>query len=279
MQAKHYKLTTFVLLCLVTQKATAQDSIVTVPKESRRIEWAKKAPGVQNSVTIGLLSAINGYTPVYYERALYKSLTIQVGAGITYRSLGNDFGQMIWNDGKDGNWSDAQVGLFSDINDQYHHYRHRNASTGTYFSVSPKVYLTKNVMTGVYIAPMVEWKQFRYKVQPADENQVVGYTAGSYTNWLHGDDDRNIPRVDNTLKERMNCTDITLNFGGYHKQKLGITLGWNVGFGVRRFTAERLDLYAEEIAVTGNVYPRNNMRSYDGVRPLILANIIVGFCF
>lgn len=281
MQAKLYKLTTLALLCLLTKEAAAQDSIAFEQKESRLIEQKRSVPKpeIQNSVTIGLLSAINGYTPVYYERALYKFLTIQVGAGFTYRSLGNDFGQMIWNDGKDGNWSDGQAGLFYDIDDQYHRYRHRNASMGAYLSVSPKVYLTKNVMNGIFIAPMLEWKQFRYKVQLADENQVVGYTAGSYNNWLHDDDDRNIPRLGNTQNERMNCTDITLNVGGHHKQKLGLTVGWNVGVGVRRFNAERLDLYAEEIAVTGNIYPRNNMRSYDGVRPLILANIIVGFCF
>src|SRR5215217_3292707 len=92
----------------------------------------------KNSLTMGVASMLNGYIPFYYERTILPMLTVQVGAGITFRSYLNDFGMLLYDD---GDKTDFFKGANrSDISDKYYAYKYRKMSLGQYFSVAPKVY-------------------------------------------------------------------------------------------------------------------------------------------
>src|SRR4051812_41444814 len=53
----------------------------------------------KNSLSVGLISWFNGYTPLYYERAVTDFMSIQAGIGVTTRSFGNDLGVIVSGEG------------------------------------------------------------------------------------------------------------------------------------------------------------------------------------
>jgi len=269
------------LCALLSQQAAAQQTI-TFDSEDRNSSYSgrkKKAEKEvrKNSLTVGLVSAINGYTPFYYERALLDFLSIQVGAGITYRSFGNDLGQMLWNDGKNSEFVENSQSGFRNVTDQYFHYKYRKASMGTYFSVAPKIYFSNDAMDGFYLAPVLEWKLYRYKAQLANETKTTADAGNSFDTWTLENDDRNIPHTGNTMDEKMSCLDISLNVGGHYQRASRLTIGWSIGLGLRKMKSERLDIYT--ISDGSNDYFRNTLRSYDMMKPVITANLIIGGCF
>ncbi|HRO41530.1 MAG TPA: hypothetical protein PL009_01755 [Flavipsychrobacter sp.] len=281
MLRKFLKLSPLLVVVLLPFASFAQQTISFGPEEentSFNKRRKQKKEVYKNSVTLGIVSAINGYTPVYYERALTSFLSVQVGAGITYRSFGNDFGQIIWNDGKNSELVENGVAGMQDVDDQYYHYKHRKAALGSYFSVAPKIYFSDNVMDGFYLAPTVEWKMYRFNAQMANTNKSLEEIQNSYSYFSFDSDDRNIPKTSNKLAESMNCLDISLMVGGHYQRANRLTIGWNISLGLRKANSKRLDIYTVDDA-NGKSYFRNNVRTYDSMKPLISANLVLGGVF
>ena len=225
----------------------------------------------KNSLTAGIASAAAGYTPFYYERTITPFLTIQAGAGFTYRSMLNDLGEMIYNTGS--NNDNFNVNLLSDIADDYSAYKFRKAGIGQYFSLSPKFYLQESALDGGYIGPMVEYKRFVYKARLADES----INAKSW----YAYDDVDVPHSSNTMNEYMRCIDFTFQAGGHFQTCSGIAVGWSAGFGVRSLTAGRLDIGMQRDSYDSNSdrYFVNATRTFSATRPLMVFNFIMGGCF
>ena len=224
----------------------------------------------KNSVTMGIVSWINGYTPVYYERAVAGILSIQAGAGFTSRSYMNDLGMAIWND---GNQNSDRFNGSDDIEDHYEYYKFRKATIGTYFSIAPKIYFGEdNLMNGVYVAPMLEYKSYRYRAQLADITQPAADYYSSY------DDDRTIPHVKDEVKEHMNCMDLTIHVGGHYQSRSHLAIGWSIGFGARHSSSERLDI-GKVADSNGDYYYANNIVSYSKTKPLFTFNFTMGGWF
>lgn len=242
-------------------KSSSAQQIITF-ENSKKSSKQREVEEIKRSVSVGLLSPFSGYLPFYYEQRLTDFLSIQAGAGVTFRSYMNDFGMMIWNDGK------SDDGGYGDVEDQYYHYKYRKASLGYYFSLSPKIYYTDDCMDGFYIAPSFEWKFYRYKAQLADET-----VPGAYV-----DDDRDLPRIDDVMKENMNCFDVTLKIGEHYESKKNVIIGWSLGAGIRKISGTRLNVYTEDDG-TGTYYYRNGENKLDGVRPYFTFNFTIGGCF
>lgn len=268
------------ILIITHHNANAQKTITFEQHSSNKSYQRKKyEEAKKNTITIGLVSALNGYTPFYYERKITNFLSIQVGAGITYRSIGNDFGQVTWNDGKNSEFTDNSGSEIQDVADQYYHYKYRKSQIGNMLSLSPRIYFSDNCMEGFFLAPAIEWKSYKYKAQMADENKTTADKGnGNYSTWEFEDDDRNVPRSGQKMKEHMNCLDITVNIGGMYQTKNKLAIGWNVGLGLRSAHSSRLDVYTLGNS-SGFPYYRNNERQYNTLRPLCTVNLLIGGCF
>lgn len=232
-------------------------------KRSRRQDDGK------NSITMGVGSMLNGYIPFYYERTLLPMLTIQVGAGFTFRSFPNDLGMAIYDDGATSDY--FRGGYRYDVSDKYSSYKYRKASIGQYFSIAPKVYFGESALNGAYIGPMLEYKRFRYKAQLAD----VTVDPGSYS---HSDDQ--VQRSTQTMNERMDCLDYTFNIGGHFQAAGHLAIGWNVGIGGRTLNAERLDIgVVDSPSPGGRSNFANEIRTFSATRPLFVFNFTIGGWF
>jgi hypothetical protein len=251
---------------LATFAITAQAQKVIVFNSSGTSHHKKKETG-KNSVTIGMLSWFNGYTSLYYERRVTPFLSLQIGAGPTFRSLGNDFGQIVYSDGVN---SDHFNNTGYDITDHYENYKYRKTGLGYYISFAPKFYFADNCMDGFYLSPCVSTKRFNYTVRPADET----IAQGSY---FLSDDDNNIARSTAKMKEHMNCFDLTINIGGHFQARNHMVFSWDIGWGVRSFSANRLDIGA--VSDGNSIYWSNQQRNYSAVRPLMLFDIKLGGWF
>lgn len=223
-------------------------------------------PGDQ-SVSVGLLSWFNGYVPFYYERALFDMLSLQAGVGLTTRSFGGDLGFAMEEFGQtSSNYNGENM---YDVTDDYTHYQFRNAKPGLYLSFAPKIYYDNEVMDGFWLSPMIEYKNFRYDAQKADETAAVVYNT---------DDDRLIPHSTEVMKEHVNCLDLSLNWGASYEMRNHVTIGWSTGLGVRTAQGERLDIgvYDDRAGVAHYV---NKIAPYEKTKPFFSFNLIIGGWF
>lgn len=226
----------------------------------------KKYQLYKNSVTMGTIAAFNGYTSLYYERALTKLFSLQFGAGVTYRSIGNDFGEIMWANAATSDNFKAYP--YTDITDDYTMYRYRNATPGIYLSVAPKIYFNKQPLNGFFLAPCYEFKRYNYSAQLADvTSTTVTYVPG------------NIIYSNTTMKEYMNCNDFTVQAGGAYQSRSKVVFSWAVGIGARVYSAQRLDLGYYRDVPNGDEYYVNATKKSSGVRPLLSFDIRIGGCF
>jgi len=259
-------------MLLLSAEAGAQKMITFESRSSSsssrgRYKSARGEDG-KNSLTVGVGSMLNGYIPVYYERTLFSVLTIQVGAGITFRSFPNDLGAAIYSDGE--NSSNFNGAYNNDIIDKYSSYKYRKSSMGQYFSIAPKVYFNESALNGAYIGPMLEYKRFKYKAQLADVSKEAGYYYS----------EESVPRVAETMNEQMTCIDYTFNVGGHFQAAGHLAIGWNVGIGGRTLNAERLDVGILYDNMGGNSSTFvNATNKFSSTRPLFVFNFTMGGWF
>lgn len=231
------------------------------PRETEDDETGK------NSLTIGMLSWLNGYVPVYYERTLTSFLSLQVGGGATMRSYGNDFGQIVHGDEGESEYF-GYGSEYSNVTDKYESYKYRKSNLGYYLSASPRIYFNENVLDGFFLGPVIEYKKFNYATQRVNE----------LTTDMSALDESEVPRNGVKFDETMKCLDFTLNIGGHFQSENHMVVAWNFGFGVRNLSATRLDIgYAND--GNGNFVYTDAVRDYSKVRPLLTFDFRIGGWF
>jgi hypothetical protein len=269
--------------CIIFQDAQAQQTITfeeSDNKHSSTYSKRKKKERKANSLTFGLLSAFNGSADLYYERKATDFLSVQMGGGVTYRSIGNDLGNSLNIDDRYPealDYTTANGTFLFDVDDQAYHYTYRSAKPGFMLSVAPKFYFNENVMDGFYISPKFAYKMYRYNAQRPDETVNVN---GLY-DFYNDDDDRDVPRLAaNPTNEFFRCMDYTLTFGGHYQQVSGLVFGFSISAGVRDYQQKRQDVYIEYTDNTLSTgYFRSRTNTWGGLRPLVLFNITLGGCF
>jgi hypothetical protein len=272
------KISCAVALMITTALTVNAQQTITFDSDNPGYKKKKKKEVKANSATIGIISAFNGFIPVYLERKVADFMSVQVGAGLTFRSISNDMGQILNEDGTNSEYTDAHsviVGTTSiyDVEDSYESYKYRNARPGYCFSVAPRIYFGNNVMDGFFLAPEFSYKMYRYSAQLADGSVPI---VGSYPSY---GDDSEVPRSSKKMNEYMACMDYTLSIGGHYQRSNKMAVAWSLNAGVRRFQAQRLDVYLEYDSSTSTSILKNMGREYDGLRPLIMFNLAIGGCF
>ncbi len=228
----------------------------------------RDANNAKNSLTIGVISWLNGYVPVHYERAVTKFLSVQVGAGITFHSYGNDFGELFYDEGQKDVLFNNSDG-YTDIGDNYYNYKHRKSKLGYYLSFSPRIYFRDNIMNGFTLAPLLEYKRFNYSAQMAD------ITPGTYPET----DEDAVPHSGSYMKEHTNCLDVMLSVGGHYQGGSHLAMAWCIGFGIRNMSASRLDLGYYTDPIAAQQYYVNRERDFKTVRPLVTFDYRIGGWF
>jgi hypothetical protein len=80
------------------------------------------------------------------------------------------------------------------------------------------------------------------------------------------------------MNEYMACMDYTLAIGGHYQKASKMAVMWSISAGLRKFKAERLDVYVvSDPSTTSNF--QNIGRQYDGLKPLLAFNLAIGGCF
>lgn len=255
------------VILMAGTEAMAQKEIVfgseNHSSRSRNSRHRHRGGDAKNAVYIGLVSFINGYTPVYYERAITNTLSVQVGAGVTTRSYTSVFSVL----GTEGNNSDNFKGADYDIPDDYDQYKYRKAAPGLYLSVAPKIYYAGDGMEGAYISPMLEFKQYRWNARMADES----VPPSSYYS------DIDVPRTTATQAEYMRCLDLSINFGGLYQTENHIVFSWSTGIGVRNAHSSRLDVGVRSDGLgLGNERYANAVQEYDKTKLLFSFQFAIG---
>ena len=245
---------------------SAQDTVQIITSDGNiqsliSTENTYKYDNPTNVVRLGLITAVNGYTPIYFERKLLNSLSIETMVGFTYRSLANDFDYLTspraFNRPKNPLYYD-------DIDEAYEKYEGiRKSNIGFCVGITPKIYPSANAIRGFYIGPQVNYKLFLFKVKTAMYNSTSN--SYSYEN-LRRSDDYNI-------KEHVHQFDFSINLGKNIILKNHITLNVNANIGTKYMIGKR-----EDIAYYGSGII-SNYRDYKKLFPYLSFDFSIGGWF
>ncbi len=221
----------------------------------------------KNTLTVGVLSYLDGFTALSYERMLTESITVSAGAGITHKNLWMQIGDELF-ERNPGAGSDNHSGNRGDIADKYGSFAHRTPQMGLYMCVSPKFYPRHESLDGTYVAPLIEYRNYRWNAQKADESPF------QQAYYLDTQDDQ-VPRTSETVSESVRCLDISVILGGHYQLGGHIVLGYHAGFGLRNIQASRLDLGYEQIQDHTYRYT-NDMVRYSDSRWMVNMGFSIG---
>ena len=248
---------------LLSQKKETSYQTITFGTQTIDSTFKKEAyKPRKNFIQIGLISGLSGFTPINYERELTSFMSFQIGVGITYRSIYNDFLQYAW---EDGEYSDFYSQANNDIADIYNNYKYRKSILGGMISIAPKFYPFGDGVHGISLYPMLEYKIYNYKTKLPTAVQNFGSILA---------DERDVERSANNYSENNHCIDFSLNFGGHFPIKERIFIEWRIGAGYRREYNRRLDIgYDFQNAISYRT------RNYENNRPYGLIDIFIGGAF
>jgi hypothetical protein len=242
-----------------TQKTIVFGSVKTT--KSKKYGHKQEEDYGRNTITVSLLSYLDGYTAVSYERMINEFFTISAGAGVTYKNLWMQMGDQIASIGSYNSLVN-RPGDIQDIEDEYGDFQYRKARLGTYFSLSPKFYPRNESLDGSYVAPLFEYRDYRFGAQRAMETPVANSDFDGSAN--------SVPRSNEWMTETVRCLDFSAVWGGHYQLRDHLVLDYHVGLGVRNVKASRQDL-GYEVTSSNALHFTNEVNNYSTNR--FLANI------
>jgi hypothetical protein len=217
-----------VLICFLTINTIQAQETVYFQKEENRTKSNKKRTGYQqNIIKISPLSFISGVVPVYYERAINSTFSVQVGAGITTRNYIREAvleagegkigtSKTVWSDGKT-NEDYSNENFYDNTKDE------RKPALGYFVAIEPRVYFDDDGMEGSFIGLSLSRTNYKFN---QNKVQTGTPTAGS------------VVFTNNKFAEFENFTDALVTFGNqvlYDK----VSLEYNAGIGLRKINGKR----------------------------------------
>lgn len=257
---------TVALIGVFDTGATAQSGLF--PKQSGAAASGAQKPlktrTARHALTIGIPSFLDGFTALTYERRLSSSFALGLGGGITYHNFWMETGEL-----KREAESLAVLyrrGAGMDVTERYADAAYHVPKPGAYISVLPKYYFGKQALNGIYIAPLLEYRNYRfltYKASEAEFARPPYYYSG-------GGDEQGVLRAREKVREYVNCFDISAVMGGQYQMRGRSVLGFHIGVGVRNARISRQDIGVEMLS---NQFIRytNTMRQSADTR--LLANV------
>lgn len=227
-----------IALILVLQ-ASAQDTVYFQRQSSPKASQGKGS-SQKNIIKVSPLSFIAGFVPVYFERELSPTFSIQLGAGITTKNYLKDWTRQA-DEGSEEvtttTWSDGTEDTYIDYSD-YSNYKKRKSAMGYFVAVEPRIYFENEGLEGSFIG--LSFSRANYKF-----NQQKIQTGPSILS--------DPVFLSSTFAEYENVTDILATYG-YQTLYDKVSLEYNIGLGLRKLNGKR---YA---------YGQNNTGDYiDGV--------------
>ena len=219
------KLIYVVFILLATVNTYAQETVY-FKKDTKTKSSKKKNNDMEQIVKVSPLSFIAGFIPVYYERSVNETFSVQLGAGITTTNYIKDALRYAQgnqnNDVKSTKWNTTNTNntYFNENNNEQ--YKNRETKMGYYVSLEPRVYFNSEGLEGSFMGLSVS--NARYNINSkkvATTNNNSGQPI--FTN--------------NIYKGNETITDFFVNFGTqtlYDK----ISLEYHFGLGLRKITGK-----------------------------------------
>lgn len=202
------------LLFSSTSILLAQETVIfTTTKSTAKPKRTKMfdETDVRNIVKISPLSTFFGYVPIYYEKAISRSFSVQIGVGITKK---NNIGDAIYTavDEPENTsisstypltkivWNEPINSTTPDYRNNYAAYGTKNRTTksGFMFSIEPRYYFLQEGLNGPYIGFNYCKKRYNYISKTIE----TGFTNNVFTN------------DGGTFSEYDKITDYSLSLGG-----------------------------------------------------------------
>lgn len=231
------------LIICVANVSMAQDTVYFKRQTSKPSKSRGNASSEKSIIKLSPISFLAGFVPVYFEREINPTFSLQVGAGITTKNYLKDWVSKAQEGNQDiesTKWSDGTENTYTDYSDE-DGYKHRKAVMGYFVAVEPRIYFNSEGLDGSFIGLSLSRANYKTNAQKI----VTGPSITSnpvYTN--------------NTFAEVENVNDLLVTYG---TQSLydHIAVEYNIGLGLRN------------VKGTKYAYSTNNIGDYiDGVSTL-----------
>lgn len=225
------------IMAILAQQAAAQTRGVESGKNLKK-SIAEQPPQPRHSLTIGVPSFFDGFTAVTYERGLSTRLSIAAAAGITYNSYFMQVrDQRIRDERYTGSSTRTGPNTF-DVEEEFNNRFYHEAKPGIYLALTPKFYLSQKALDGFYIAPMLEFRDYRFRTFKGNESVF-------YAPYLTSLTEKSVQRVREDVSESFRCYDVSAIAGGHHQMRSHLVIGYHIGIGVRHSVTNRQDFGLE----------------------------------
>ncbi|HMT54964.1 MAG TPA: hypothetical protein PKC06_17050 [Saprospiraceae bacterium] len=178
------------------------------------------------------ISPLSGKGIIEVEREVTDYMSIQVGLGLTFKSLLNISLVNVLNDDSE-EFHESTLWEY-DITDDFNDFTIRKVKPGFVFSISPRFFYESDGFEGSYIAPVFRYSTYNYSVKPILEIPGEIIREASYS-------------TDESVKN----IDLLVHYGTqvlYPK----LTTEYFIGLGARLETANRQDLGIDSSGVNRN---------------------------
>ncbi len=217
-------------LCF-TSIVLAQETIYFKSDKSKTSRSKKKGSSELNIIKIAPFAFIGGNIPVFFERSINETFSIQAGIGITTKNYILDALRAASEDGSGSGsvygaqkivWSNGETDNISNqIEDLDNNYLNRKSKVGFSYSIEPKVYLASEGLEGSFFS--------------------LTYNSAKYSNSINtikkGLPYSSTPVLDGgTFNENYKINNLLVNYGNQTLYD-HISLEYSVGVGIRKINS------------------------------------------
>lgn len=231
------------------KEQTEKSTVIVFDDEEQTKEEVERTKSYINIKT-NPMSFLFGYQMIEAEKQITDYLSVQVGAGVTFKDLSktiDDFDEII---DQEDVYSPESPNWNTDVTDYYYADNTRKSKLGFCFTLSPRFFYASDGFEGGYIAPTFTYK--RYNFNAAD------FVDRAYT-------------TDFIDPENLNYTDFTVRYGYNTLFETMMTESF-VGVGYRTNSSHRQDIGYNAGGLIGKTFQDF---SYSGIR--LELGIRVGF--
>lgn len=207
------------LSIFISLNVAAQTTVYFSKDSTRKSTEKRKGSSETNIIKISPLAFLGGIIPVYFERSINETFSIQLGAGITSKNyIGDAIRQ--GNDDQNNNvsttrWNDGTTDTYTNENDIT---KNKKTAIGYFIAIEPRVYFASEGLEGGFMGISLS----SAKYNSTSQKIVTGTTLNGEPKFSGG-----------TFNASENITDLFVNFG---TQTLydRISLEYTAGIGVRK---------------------------------------------
>ncbi len=255
--------------------AFAQSDKSETPPTPKTDEAKKTTPEHLNIVWVEATSAISGYVDMGYERSLGKHFSVEVAAGVSFKSpvnISSDAFGFAWFNPKvmsDNYWGDKEVRIEGGTYLKSEYTEGNPLQLGSYFMIEPKYFPKGDFLNGFLIGLRLQSLSFTARLPKPD---IMASNRLLYSGNLQYSDSETLPVTRSSV-------DIVPHIG-FHKQWKRIIFALEGGVGARFTTLKGYQAASYINPKNGfPIYELNDNYSERIVLPTISAAFKIGYAF